>query len=179
MFRPAVLRARFALMAGRWSLRARTVAHFHVDLSRVRALKPGDFLDLSRTGCSGVGISSVRDGQLVFAVGAVGSVRLGDGSFARVPQELVAEAEAVFHKADPAFRLSELPLQVSRGGETRLLPCTRGGFTLYEVSAFRGFLRGVPGVDESVAISRRGLGSDVGARASAQLVAAAGLSVGK
>jgi hypothetical protein len=177
VFRPAVLRARFALKAGRWSLLARTVAQYHVDLSLVRALKPGDVLYLSRTGCGGVGISSVRDGQLVFAVGAVRSVPLGEGSFARIPQDLIAEAESVFHKADSSFQLSELPLQVSLGGETRLLPGTGGftqpgGFTLYEVSAFRGFRRGMPGVDESVAISRRGLCSDVGARASAQLLAA-------
>jgi hypothetical protein len=174
-WRPEVLRARFRLAAGRWSLLKRTVAHFHLDLSLAKALRSGDALHLSRTGCGGVGVSAVRDGELVFAVGAVTAVALGKSVSVRVPRDLIVEAEAVFRRRDPTFELPELPLEISVGRRTLLLLGSQERFAGYEVRVFAGFRPGMPGTNESVAISRCGLCSQLGANASAQLLAADGL----
>jgi hypothetical protein len=169
-WRPAVLRARLSVATGRWWLVSRTVTYFHLDLALAKALQPGDLIHLSRTGCGGTGVSAVRDGRLVFAVGAIRAVPLGDSGTARVPWELVEEAEAAFR--DPGFQLSELPLEIVLDGQR--LVTLRGARNVgsYEVTVFSGFRRGVPGDDESAAISRRGLCSGTGANASAQLLAA-------
>jgi hypothetical protein len=111
----------------------------------------------------------------VFAVGAVSAVPLGDGAIARIPSDLIEEAEGVFCRRDPEFELSELPLEVVLDGQRFLSLAGMRNVGPYEVTVFSGFRRGVPGVDESVAISRRGLCSSSGASASAQLLAADGL----
>jgi hypothetical protein len=175
-WRPAVLRARLSIGADRWSESARRIGHFHIDLTLVQALRPRDALHVSRTSCGGLAVSAIRNHQLVFAVGAVTAVPMGDGSFVRVPQGPIEKAEALLKHLDQRFELPELPLEVVLEGQRHLLPGGGHDFLEYEVRAFQGFIRGIPGIDESAAISRRGLCSDSGANASAQLLAADGFS---
>jgi hypothetical protein len=177
-WRPHVSRARLRLYAGRWSLTASAVDEFYVDKGLFRPLQAGDVLHFPRTGCGGVGLSALRNGQLVYAVGVITSVPLGDGNSARRPMDLVAEAEAAFQRRDASYGLPELPVELCLAGHTLLLPS--GGFggppaevsTLYSVTVFRGFRPGIPGTDESAAVSRKGLCGDTAPTASAQLLAA-------
>jgi len=174
-WRPAVLRARLRLTAGAWSFISRTVAQFHLDLSLVKALQPGDRLYVSLTGCEGIGVSAVRDRQLVFAVGAITAVPLGEGVTARIPRELVQEAEAVFNRHDPTFHFPEQPIEIVIDGQRFVSLRGQCDVGPYEIKMLSGFRLGMPGIAESVAISRRGACSASGASASAQLLAVDGL----
>jgi hypothetical protein len=182
-FRPAVLRARLSLRpSGEFRYGERT-GHFHLDLALIKALKPGDTMHLSRTGNGALGVSALRNSQLVFAVGAVTSVPLGEGVSARIPHDLIAELEGVIKRRDPSFRDLPWPspLEVTVGSETLIFaaPGSRSTVTGFEVTVFRMF---VPDEDadaaESVAISRKGLAGSVSANASAQLLHADGLKSG-
>ena len=169
-WRPEVLRLRFSLSAEGASVRIGGAA-FYVDRSIARAFSPGDLLHLSRTSCGGLGLSVLRSGFLVVAVGAVTAVPLGRGMSARIPVDVLSEAAAVFKRRDPTFELPQYPVEIVIDGRRRLLPGGEADFPDWEVTVFRGFWLGVPGTDESVAICRRGLCSATGANASAQLMA--------
>jgi hypothetical protein len=184
VWRRAGMRARFSVLAEPWNPSVRPIAHFHVDLGLARAAHAGDVLFLSRTDRGGVGLSLLREGALVYAVGAVTAVPIGDGNSARLPIELSAEAEAVFRRLDPTFALYEVPLELTLGGRTILLPsggptgtdvATADGF---DVAVLNGFLPGPPACDAYAAVSRRLLCSETSAKASAHLLAADGLTLG-
>src|SRR5258708_7954694 len=83
---------------------------FYVDRALTNAFRPGDMLYLTRTGCGGLGLSAVRAGRLVAAVGVVTAVPLGESVSVRIPVEVVREAEHLFEKLDREFRFPELPI---------------------------------------------------------------------
>ena len=64
-------------------------------------LRPGDALHISRTRCAGVGLSVLRESQLVAAAGAVSAVPLGAEVTVSHPGDLVRQAEAIFRVRDP------------------------------------------------------------------------------
>jgi len=185
IWRPSVLRARFSLTTDAANPKARTVGAFHLDLALTRAFKPGDTLHLSRTSSGGIGLSVLRSGRLVVALGAVASVPLGEGLAVRIPRDLIAEAEAVFKRRDPSFEFAESLLEITVDGDrSALASFVRHGFSS-ERSALRPMRSVSPmdlfpvsrGPDESALIFHRSLCSETSAQASAQLLAADGLEL--
>jgi len=166
--RPAVLRSRFTLTASKKENSTVSSAAFYVDKDLTGIFEPGDRLYMGRTGCGGLGISLLRNDRLVFAVGAISCLPLGNDVRAGVPSGLVKEAETTFKKVDPDFRFRELPLQISLGGHPRII--FRGWERLgsYEIWVEHGFFPGIPGVDVCAAISLNGSCGSVAA--SAQLL---------
>lgn len=148
-----------------------TVSYF-LDKRLVSVLRPGDVFHIVRTSCGGVGVSALRLGKLVFAVGQATAVPLGYGISVKIPRDLVAEAEKVFHRQDPEFEFTTLPIEVRIGESSRVL---FGGFVQmggYSVCVEHGFLLGAdPGTAECVSVSLDEACKWVVASASAQLLA--------
>ena len=78
-------------------------------------LRAKDVLYISRTHCEGLGLSVLRDGELIAAAGAVMHVPLGPPVNVRYPHELVEEAEAVFRARDPEYDTWNYPAQLRVG----------------------------------------------------------------
>jgi hypothetical protein len=149
-----------------------TVASFSfcVDQELTNVLSPADTLFLSRTGCGGIGLSIVRGGTLVAAVGAVSAVPHGQQVSVRIPHELVRQAAVTFSTLDPDFEFPELPLDIQIGELRRLIYRGRPQVGEYAVFVEHGFYPGVPGTNEFASISLIGSCPDVAAIASAQLL---------
>jgi hypothetical protein len=133
--------------------------------------KPGDILHMARTASGGLGLALLRENRLVFAVGAVSRVPLGDDVQAATPGALVREAASVFTKVDPEFEFRELPLQITIGGHSRIL--FRFGRELghYAIWVEHGYLPCIePGEDECAAIFLKGACGRTPAIATAQLL---------
>lgn len=194
--RPWVLRSRLTLNgSGR-------VGWFHVDRSLTAELLGNDTIHMARTERGGLGLSILRNRQLVFAVGAVTAVPLGEDVRARIAPELQNDAIARLEPPDGARDWNptaqyrhEWPVEITIGGATHLFFCGNvgiHGIQLFMAHGFRaraadissvGFpkmtsVRGVLGTDECIALSRFGRCSNVGANASALLLDADGLEQG-
>ena len=157
--RPSVFRSRLRLIASERKNSSVSSASFYVAKDLTSRFKPGDVLHMARTGYRGLGLSLLRENRLVFAVGAVSNVPLGDDVQAETPWDLVRETESVFRKVDPNFRWSsftELPLQISIGGHSRIL--FRGWQELgnYVSWVEHGYLPCVPGEHECASIALKG-----------------------
>jgi hypothetical protein len=168
--RPRVLRSQIRLAAAERKGATASAVSFHVDGSLISALRPRDELHMSRTSCGGLGLSIVRNGQLIAGVGALTAVPLGNDVRVSVPEDLITDAEAVFRRRDPQFQFPELPIELSIGGCRHVV--FRGWIHLegYEVFMEHGFYRGIPGRNECLAISLNGACSVTAANASAQLL---------
>jgi hypothetical protein len=138
--------------------------------ARPRVLSPRDMLFMARTGCGGLGVSIVRDGQLIAAVGAASAVPLGELLHVRIPSDTITEAEGVFRKHDPKFTFPELPVEIRSGDQTRMLHRGQTQLQSYKVFVEHGFYRGAPGTNECVAVWLTGTCPDIPAIASAQLL---------
>jgi len=172
VWRPEVMRTRLTLRASERERSTVSAASFFVDTSLVSRVRSGDLLYMVRTPCAGLALSVVRQGRLVAAVGAVTRIPLGDNVVARIPSDLITEAEAAFRTRDSAFELPELPIEFAVGGDTFVSLRSRRTLGGYHVSIQHGFYRGTPGIDESVAIADVALCPDTAANASAILLAA-------
>lgn len=109
--RPSVMRRRLTLTAASPKDATVSAISFHVDRDLISLLEPGDDLHMSRTKCAGLGLSILRRGKLLAAVGAVTAVPLGDDFQAHLPFRLLEKASAVFAKADPEFEFGEMPIE--------------------------------------------------------------------
>jgi len=168
--RPAVMRSRITLAAANRQQATLSEASFHVDKALTSSMIPGDEVHLARTSCGGLGLSVLRGGELVVAVGAVTAVPLGPKVRATIPGDLIADATAVFQHRDPGFRFREWPVEV-RVSSSRAI--AYGGLRRIEdhsVSLVHGFLTGVPGTNECGAIYHTGACPDAAAAASAMLM---------
>lgn len=166
------MRSRFLLTATRRDGASVSSAAFHVDRGLVRHLRAGDTLHLKRTYGAGLGLSVLRDGRLVVAVGAVTCVQLGDDITATLPWELLEQAEAVLKARYPAFRFREKPIEIAVASHPpMLLAIYNGTIGPYRVFIRHGFLLNIPGDSELAAISRVGLCADVAAQCAAMLLA--------
>jgi hypothetical protein len=145
---------RFTLKASSRTHATVSAASFYVDQRMLSVFQTGDSFHMSRTACAGRGLSLLRKGRLVFALGAITSVPLGNIQ-AHTPHDLVMEAEQVFKRHDAEFAFREFPVQIEVGGEMRLM--YRGLRTMngYEVSVMHGFYPGIPGENECAAITLR------------------------
>lgn len=176
---PATSRSRVTLRALDREYAQDSEASFVLDRGLISALRPGDLLAMSRTGCGGVGVSAIRDSQLVFAVGVITAVPLGNDFVARFPYELVREAEAVFRKHDSTFEFVEYPLEIRAAGKTLIIYGGRVKVGDFELWIRHGYRKGIPGTDESVSIARAGACSIVDANSSVLFLEGEGLSMVK
>ena len=166
---PWQLYARLTLTASdRWA----TVRSASITVERgiVRVLRRGDVLHLRRTASGGLGLSILREDQLIAAAGAITSVPLGSSVSARYPRDLIAQAEAIFRTRDENYHLFDRPLELAVAGATRILHSGRPQMGPYEVYVRHGFILGLPGIDESASIEQRAVCPDTAAHTTAQLL---------
>lgn len=170
LHRPWVMRSCITLMAAHQRQATVAAASFHVDKALTSRLREGDQIHLHRTGCAGLGLSIIRDGALVAAIGAITHVPLGIGIEARVPSDLVSSAEAVFRRRDPDYAFPELPIEVSIGGSRLILSAGRRSLAHYELFVINGVFRGIPGTDACAALRHKRMAPDTATVASAMLL---------
>jgi hypothetical protein len=154
--RPWVERSRISLAAASRRLAGVAEASFHVDKVLTARLRPGDELNLVRTASGGLGLSVVRGGELIVAVGAIPAVRLGRTVSARVPGDLVTRAAAIFRERDPGFCFAEEPIEIAVDAYRKVMyggRCTIGDYGVFVV---HGWVDGIPGTDACAAIYRNG-----------------------
>jgi len=170
--RPSVMRSRLTLTAASSQDATVSAISFHVDRELISLLQPGDDLHITRTRCAGLGLSIIRRGKLLAAVGAVTAVPLGNDFQAHFPSSLVEKASAVFAQTDPEFKFREIPIEFVHKGQRRILfhgPCQLGQYGLF---MWHGFLPGLPGTNESAAICEASRQIPAFASLSAQLLEA-------
>jgi hypothetical protein len=119
--RPFVLRSRITLTAPTPDRALVTEFSLHVDKALTSCMRAGDEMHLSRTGSGDLGLSVLRQGELVVAVGAITAVPLGREVLARIPTDLVSSVETVFRRVDSDFALPEQPIEVSVSGVRAIL----------------------------------------------------------
>ena len=169
--RPWVMRSRLTLTATSPERATVAKAAFHVDRALARRMLPGDVVHLGRTDCAGLALSILRKGELVAAVGAVTIVPLGQTVRAKLPNDLIDEALAVFHRRDPEFEFGEMPVEVIVDDASRILRTHDvGSVGPYEIRVRHGFIPSIPGRDECAAIWHKDLCSSVAAEASAEML---------
>jgi len=174
--RPRVLLSRLTLRASEQARAAVAAFSFCIDQALAQSWRPGDVLHMTRTPSGGLGLSVVRDGQLVTAVGAVTAVSHGRFVTVRIPRDVLREAEGVVRRLDPEFEFAELPIEIRVATETRVLYAGRPRIGGYRVFVEHGFYRGIPGTPECAALSLVGSCPETAAICSAQLMEYADLS---
>lgn len=109
------------------------------------AASPGDRLYVVRTGCGGIGLSLLHEGQLVVALGAVTRVPLGNGiQVTKDPKHSWINDDG---PRDPwlEFKLGSEQVRLKKRGITEV-----GNYQIYIESCWED---GVPGTDECVSLS--------------------------
>ena len=164
---PATQRSRLRLTAS--DTRNATVAEtsFILDQGLISALRPRDLLHMVGTGCGGIGVSAIRSGQLIFAVGAITEVPLGSDFKARIPSDLVFKAKDVFRTRDRRFEFMEYPVEMRVLNAIRIMYRGRIQLGCFEVWVLHGRYWGEPGVDECLSVARKGACPVVDANSSA------------
>jgi hypothetical protein len=150
-------------------------AVLEVDRSLIEQCQGGDVLTLVRTATADIGISLLRNGELVWAVGAVTVVPLGTTVDVQGGPRVYFSTRALRPRADTWVEISQ------SGHKSRLRGGDKATTGRYNVSVLRAFQDGLPGTYESVAISLDGYGLHEAAVRSAHLLARpeAGLSMTK
>ena len=165
------LYARFTLVPSDPENASVAQASFSVERGLLRVLRPGDVLHLSLHG--GLALSILRDDSLIAAAGAITAVPLGVDVVARVPGDLIRQAESVFRTRDPDYQMHDAPFELSIAGETRLLHWGRPTMGPFDVFVRHGCRLGGKfdggGQDACASIERRGVCPDTAAHTSAQL----------
>jgi hypothetical protein len=153
---PATQRSRLRLTAS--ERRNATVAEtsFILDQGVISALRPRDLLHMVRTGCGGIGVSAIRSDQLIFAVGAITQVPLGSDFEARIPSDLVCEAEDIFRRRDRRFEFAEYPVEIRASNAAHIMYRGRIELVCFNVWVLHGRYYGVPGTEECLSVARKG-----------------------
>jgi hypothetical protein len=151
---PHVPRSRLTLTASGKDLAAASAVSFCIDRRLSLLIRLHDTLNIVRSDtCGRLGLSLIREGELVFAAGVITVVPLGERVKARIPYDLIQAAEAIFKKQDETFEFHEYPIEVNVGSEQRILyrGCRQVGG--YHVSMMHGFRWGPePGESECGAL---------------------------
>ena len=109
-------------------------------------IRAGDVAHISRSSAGGVGISIIRDNQLILALGAASEVPLGDLSIRKGP-------ESTWTPQGPNDEDTWLEFTV--GSESRTLRARESArLGSYDLYVERCWVPGIPGTDECVGISR-------------------------
>src|SRR5215831_15900986 len=160
---------RIALIARQRRLAARAAAFIAIDPDITRHLQGGDVLWLVHTGAAGLGASVVRNERLVLAVGAVTAVPCGGNvqivSVREKTDPTTSDPEPAFddlfdgepRKQTGGFNLFEAiecRIQLAVSGEVYLFGSgDRSTAGPYDVLVARGFITGIPGTPECVAVA--------------------------
>jgi hypothetical protein len=152
-------------------------ASFSLDRRMIRMLREGDSVYVSRTAWGGLGLSVIRRGDLIGAAGAITHVPLGTGGSARLPLDLIAQAERLFRTRDAEYDMGDYPVELTLAGETRILHRGRPTMGPFDVFIRHAYEPGLPGTNECISIERRGVCSDTAAHRSAQLLDEHGLEM--
>jgi hypothetical protein len=117
-----------------------------------------------------LGVSALRQDNLIFAGGEISAVPPGPTIQARIPVDLIQRAQELFREHDPKFNFHELPIEIRSGATCNIL--FRGTMTTngYRVWVQDGFYLGDPGTPECAAISLEGACDHTAAFASLQLL---------
>lgn len=148
---PGVARSAIVLRASRNDDAQVALAGCQVNKALFACLRHRDKIYLSRTGCGGLGLSVLREGELLVAIGAVTTVPLGS-------------------KGDAA--LHGFPGSWDRQIDGARLELTAETHTVgdYVVSVIHGPRSGIPGIDECASVCRVDACAEVAARTSAMLL---------
>jgi len=170
--RPSVLRSELRLVATDKKYASQESASYFFDKALFSFLRPGDVFHMVQTR-RGFGASAIRQGKLLFAVGQVTAVPLGSGIVARVPMDLLQDAQEVFRRRAPGFEFPELPIELRIGDRSSILYCgtTQGdgdGYTVRIESLEWQSVDGAP--PECASISLDGACDWVAASATALLL---------
>jgi hypothetical protein len=168
--RPLVLRSRITLAASARKRATEAEASFHVDKDLASCVRAGDEVHLVFTGSRQLGLSILRGGELVVAVGVLTTVALGRSVTARIPTEMIDEAEAVFRRVDSEFTLPVRPVELAVNGARAILDSGRRSLGEWEVFVLHGEVDGIPGTAAFGAIWRRGRCPVIAAQATAMLM---------
>lgn len=164
---PASQRSRLRLVAANRQNASLEETSFILDRGVISALRPGDVLHMALTGCGNIGVSAIRDDQLIFAVGAITAVPLGCDVKARIPYDLVRETEAIFQARDGDFRFAEYPVEIHACDSVRIMYEGRIELGSLQVWVLHGHYFCTPGVDACASVVRKGACPVVDANSSA------------
>lgn len=175
--RAELRRHAFVMSARRMDGAGVRTATFHVESTVIEQLAPGDVLHLLCTDNGDLGVSVLRGGQLVMAIGPLAAMPLGEGIAVRWPTDLRDEITEVFRRRDPIYVASGLthaifpsPLEVRVGDDVALVGRSRRLVGEFEVVLADG-ATGAFGIPSGFgSICRIGAGSRLGATLTAQLL---------
>jgi hypothetical protein len=172
--RAELRRHAFVMSARRMDGAGVRTATFHVESTVVERLAPGDVLHLLCTDNGDLGVSVLRGGQLVTAIGPLAAMPLGEGIEVRWPTDLRDEITEVFRRRDPISGLTHAifpsPLEVRVGDDVALVGRSRRLVGEFEVLLADG-ATGAFGIPTGFgSICRIGAGSRLGATLTAQLL---------
>jgi len=168
--RPAVLRSELRFVSQGKKYAQISSVSYYLDRVLMNAMLPGDVFHMARTVCGGLGVSAVRQGNLIFAAGAISAIPLGSGMQAKVAGDLILEAERTFRQHDPKFHFPEHPIEIRFAGKCDILFSGSTSRNGYHIWVWHGSYLGVPGTAECVAISLDGACDHTAVCASAQLL---------
>ena len=168
--KPAVLRKQLRLVATDKEYASQESASYFFDKALVHTLRPGDTFHMVGTDCCGFGASVIRQGKLIFAVGEVTAVPLGSGITARIPSDLLEEAQEVFRRRDSKFEFPELPIEFRSGDISCIIYRGQAQIGGYHVRVERAFLPSDDAIPECASISLDEACDWVAASATAQLL---------
>ena len=169
--RPAVLRSGLQFVSTDKEYAGKSSVSYYLDRVLVDTLWPGDAFHMVRTECGGLAVSGLRQGNLIFAAGAISAVPLGPQIQARIPMDLIQGAQELFRQHDPKFSFHELPIEIRDGATCSILfrdSFIRNGYSVWVKHGF--YWGGEPGTPECAAISLEGKCDRTAACASAQLL---------
>lgn len=149
----------------------RILISFAVDSALLRTLRANDHVHIVRTWHGGIGLSIVREGELVAAVGAVTKIPLGSGVSAYLPRDRVREAEQLFQGQDSEFFFPEWPVELRVGDVTKTIFYGRRTLGQYQFWVLNPLIVGTPGIEECASIERLGICPEGAAYGSAELMA--------
>jgi hypothetical protein len=75
---------------------------------------------------------------------------------ARIPRSLIDAVLALFRRSDPDFDFQEKPIELAfQNSKVIVFSGSRRDLGPFQVETVHGFIPGIPGTDESVAIARK------------------------
>lgn len=168
--RPDVMRSELRFVSQDEKYAETSSVSYFLDRVLMNAMRPGDVFHMARTCCGGLGVSALRQGNLIFAAGEVSAVPLGSRIQAKIAGDLILAAQSIFRQHDPNFEFPELPVEIRDAETCDILfhgSIKKDG---YHIWVRHGFYQDVPGTAECVAISLDGACDHTAVCASAQLL---------
>jgi len=152
---PAPQTIRLTLVAHDTSKATSSEASFLIARDLFLTLRHGDTLHMARTQCGGMGLSAIRGGRLIFGVGAVRAVPLGNDIKVKCPNMKKATKQ-VCQTRNPDPEVFKLAIEVTVGAQAFTAYEGRSQLGEYQLSIVHGYRIGFPGDDECVSIARTG-----------------------